>query len=194
MTHAASASGELERFGYVGTLDTDILFQVDPFDAWHPHVQGKHELLLSAENPVDDNEGGQALAKLGIVRRLPKDDGFRWAWEAAPSSGAINPKRPIRAPAAPPAPDCRYTYEVPPSPLHPTGVHRQPQIQADYWRLFGQTERPNFGTLLGTRPALLHLLETCPARHLPRKEPLRAQRRTPARPSPAHRLGDYAGL
>lgn len=157
-----TVAGDLERYGYIGALDTDIIFQIDPFDAWHPQVRGRHELLLSAENPVDDNDGGQALAKLGIVRRAPGAESYLWSWEVKPSAmrpATSDKGKPSRAPASPPPPDCRYVYEVPPSPLHPAGVHRQPQVQADYWRLFGQTERLNFGTLLGTRSAMVHLFD-----------------------------------
>ena len=52
-----------DEIAYVGTVDTDVLFQLDPFDAMHPFVQQELELFFTAENPVELN-GGYTLREL----------------------------------------------------------------------------------------------------------------------------------
>ena len=44
-------------YGYVGALDTDIIFQADLFDRLHPMIDAAHELHLVSENPSERNEG-----------------------------------------------------------------------------------------------------------------------------------------
>ena len=44
-------------YGYVGVLDTDILFQADLFDRLHQLIRAPHELHLVSENSAERNDG-----------------------------------------------------------------------------------------------------------------------------------------
>ena len=44
-------------YRYAGIIDTDLIFQLDPFSVMHPFVRTEHELHVISENPVLHNGG-----------------------------------------------------------------------------------------------------------------------------------------
>ena len=42
-------------YRYAGIIDTDLIFQLDPFSVMHPFVRTEHELHVISENPVLHN-------------------------------------------------------------------------------------------------------------------------------------------
>lgn len=163
------------HYSYVGVLDTDMFFQSDIFDVLHRFIRGEHELHLVAENAAERNAAyttrrlrGTASCERALtpyllnssVVRVPSSHEQNTTSERA-SYGSGRGRTPDRAP--PQGRRLRHrgahssgaTASARGSSGSPTSA---PEV-SQFWASFGETQRLNFGSMFGTRTAMIALCD-----------------------------------
>ena len=150
-------------YGYVGVLDTDMLFQSDIFDSLHAFIRSKHELHMISENPAERNDGYTTrrlrdwpachapilryLSNTSVLPVLPPAEGEAvTAVGLNDGSGGSEPSsgRRLRQSRA---------------STKSTIVAANPPTVTRFWERFGATHRLNFGSMFGTLDAMVALCE-----------------------------------
>ena len=135
-------------YGYVGVLDTDVLFQSDLFDQLHAVARpGAEELHLVSENPSERNDGY-------TNKRLHQTPSCDRPLTAHLRSHAVLPNASEVAAVTVVAGRALRGSRHATSPA----AASSPAIAA-FWARFGRTHRLNFGSMFGTRLAMMALCE-----------------------------------
>jgi hypothetical protein len=143
-------------YGWVGVLDTDLLFQSDLFDQLYAIARpGSEELHLISESPFEFNDGytnrrlhSTASCDLPLTQHLMRAS-ILSAVNHTPSAGSASSSiigralRGARRGAGRAAAGAMFT---------------SPAVTA-FWRSFGRTHRLNFGSMFGTRIAMMAMCE-----------------------------------
>ena len=143
-------------YGYVGVLDTDMLFQSDVFDAIHPLVHTSHELHLVSENPAERNQGY-------TTKRL-RDRACDRALTRFLVNASILPRYDPNASTSTSTPYLagrrlsRSTHRMQHASAQLAPI-AEPSALEVFWTRFGGTHRLNFGSMFGTRDAMMALCE-----------------------------------
>ena len=120
-----------QLYTYVGIIDTDLIFQLDPFSVMHPFVQSSLELHLVSENPAEKN-GDFAAERL---RR---------------KSCRLTDEQTFGTPFPPGAQLVGCASRLP--------RNRTAAVQS-FWSAFASSYVCNIGTLFGTTRGVLRYLE-----------------------------------
>ena len=142
----ALPEAKARNYGYVGVLDTDMIFQSDLFDALHAYttehgIQQEEVLHLVSENPAERN-GLYTARRLHLDSRcdVPLTDFLMNNHIVSKTPAVGGAGRRLRGAAKAPV----YT------PLYNTTA---------FWGRFGDTHRLNFGSMFGTHAAMVALCE-----------------------------------
>ena len=142
-------------YGWVGVLDTDLLFQSDLFDQLYAMARpGSEELHLISESPYEFNDGytnrrlhSTASCDMPLTQHLIRAS-ILSAVNHTPSAGSASSSIIGRALRGARRGAGRAA----------TGGITSPAVSA-FWRSFGRTHRLNFGSMFGTRVAMMAMCE-----------------------------------
>jgi hypothetical protein len=147
-----------KAYGYVGVLDTDIIFQADLFDRLHAFKRSKHELHLVSESAIERNDAYTS-------RRLRGDRKCERAIRAYLANATVLPPDAVDNDTyvAVTAASQRYHGHGRALRSHhrpaTTAAAEVPAVVGHYWDAFGSTYRLNFGCMFGTTEAMVALCE-----------------------------------
>ena len=175
-----------KRYGYVGVLDTDMIFQDDIFDRVHAYdlaqqKQGTDVLHLVAENSAERNDGYTAkrlrgypgcnralmsyLTNASILPRLDSgntDDDLSVVERLEARVEKMRAelaalKKSLTAASAAPGRRLRSRRSSSAASAAVLANATLPPAVQGFWDRFGATHRLNFGSMFGTRRALIGL-------------------------------------
>ncbi len=143
-------------YGWVGVLDTDILFQSDLFDELHAVARtGSEELHLVSESPFELNDGytnrrlhATSSCDGPLTKHLMRASIFAAA-NHTPSAATAS----VRLASA-----GRALRSGRRGATQLSAANTPPAVAA-FWERFGKTHRLNFGSMFGTRAAMMALCE-----------------------------------